>query len=87
LNRAIQGRQDPFGSHVICDRPADHSAAEKVNNDSQVEPTRPGSDVGNVRRPDGVRCLGREVALDEIIGDCIGVLGVGCLAKAPWSKA
>jgi hypothetical protein len=55
LNRAIQGRQDPFGSHVICDRPADHSAAPKgVNSDTQVQPTRPGSDIGDIRHPDCV---------------------------------
>ncbi len=47
-------------------RPADHTAAEGVNNDRQIHKSGPGRDIRHIGDPELIGVRSREVALNEI---------------------
>jgi hypothetical protein len=52
--------------HVGLHAPAHHLTAEQVNDGGQIHPALVGSDVGDVTRPDLIRCGPGEVALQQV---------------------
>ena len=63
--------------HARFQRPADDLAVEQIQHDGQVEPAFIGPQVGDVGRPDLIRCGRGEVPLQQVLGHRQGVLGVG----------
>jgi hypothetical protein len=81
----LQGIEHQLGPQVGGHRPSHHPPAEGVQDHRQVEEPGPGRNVGDIRDPELVRCLGREVALHEVrCGTPIRVTqsGMGSLAPA-----
>jgi len=51
----VQGIEHQFGAQVRRHRPADHAATPHIEDDGQIEETRPGRDVGDIRHPEPIR--------------------------------
>jgi hypothetical protein len=66
-----------FGTHMIAHRPANHFAREQVEDHGQVEPALAGRNVGDIRQPDLIRLLGREIPIQQGGCDRQGMLAVG----------
>ena len=64
----VERFEDQIDTHVIGGSPPDDPAREQVHDCSEIEPALPGPHVGDVRGPDLVGSLGREVALEPIGG-------------------
>ena len=47
-------------------RPADHTAAPRIDDHRQIQEARPGRDVGDVGHPELIGAVGREVTLDKV---------------------
>jgi hypothetical protein len=60
---------DEFCAHVVGHLPANDPAAVGVLNGRQVQPPFPGSQVGDVGKPQHVRLDGFEPPLHEVISD------------------
>ena len=60
---------DELRGHAVAHRPSDHTPGEQVDDDSDVEPSFGGPDVGEVGDPPLVRRLGRELAVEDVVGD------------------
>ena len=58
--------EDELGAQMIGHRPADDLAAPGVQHDRKVEKARERGNERDVRHPQDVRRLGREVAIDEV---------------------
>ena len=52
--------------HARFLRPADDFAIEQIENDGQIQPAFVRPQVGDVRRPDLIRCRRREVSIQQI---------------------
>jgi hypothetical protein len=55
-----------LGLEVHSHRPAHDAPGEGVEDDRQVEESRPGRDIGDVCDPELVRLLGVEVPIDQV---------------------
>ena len=64
----VEGVHHQLGSEVVGHRPANHPAAEDIQDHGQVQPARPGRDVGDVRGPHPIRCRRREPPPDQVWG-------------------
>jgi hypothetical protein len=62
---------------VLAHRPADHFSGEPIEDHGQVQPTLTGRDVGDIRQPDLIGLLGREIPIQQIGGNRQGMLAVG----------
>jgi hypothetical protein len=62
-----QCRDRQIRPHVVTHRPADDLPCEKIEHDSQIEPSFLGWDIGDVSEPDSIRPLG-----DEFLGEPVG---------------
>ena len=62
----VEGIEHEPCAQVIGHGPADHAAAEGVQHDGEEEEPGPGGDVGDVRDPEPIGCVGGEVALDQV---------------------
>ena len=62
-----QCRDRQIRPHVVTHRPADDLPCEKIEHDSQIEPSFLGWDIGDVSEPDLIRPLG-----DEFLGEPVG---------------
>ena len=83
LNGAGQRVEDKFGPHVVGNRPAHHASTEQVDDDCEIEPASPSSDVGDIAHPDLIGRVGDEVAFEKVVGDGHGVVRIcGCLETA-----
>src|SRR4051795_10556807 len=51
---------------MLGHRPTDDAPTARIEDDCQIQETRPGRDIGNIRDPESIGSGGREVALDEI---------------------
>ncbi len=79
----LQRVEHELRPQVVGHCPTDHAAAERIEHDGQVEEPRPSRDVGDVRHPEPIRAVGREVALDQV-GRWAGPLGTaGRAGPAP----
>jgi len=65
-DRHLQRVDDQLRAHVLGHRPPDDAAAEAVQHDRQVEPALAGAVPGDVGDVEPVRCVGPEVALDQV---------------------
>src|SRR6478735_2538183 len=61
-----QRRQHKVRFHVALYRPADDLSREEVDDDGEVEPAFPSTDVGNVTRPELVWTGRREVPVELV---------------------
>lgn len=64
--RHLQGVQDQFGLHRGVGHPADDPAAERVDDERDVDHSGLGHHVGEIGDPEFVRGVGGEVPVDEI---------------------
>ena len=64
--RHVEGIEHELCAQVVGHGPADHAAAEGIQHDGEVQEPGPGGDVGDVRDPEPIGCVGGEVALDQI---------------------
>jgi hypothetical protein len=62
-----QCRDRQIRPHVVTHRPADDLPCEKIEHDSQIEPSFLGWDISDVSEPDLIRPLG-----DEFLGEPVG---------------
>jgi hypothetical protein len=62
----VEGVEDELGAEVVGHRPADHPTRVDIQDDGQIQPARPGRDVGDVSRPDTVGCGRSELAVDQV---------------------
>ena len=76
VDRHLQRVDHDVGVHRRRHRPADDLAREQIHRDREVEPALVGRDVGHVRDPDLVGCVGPEVAIHAIGRDREAVVGV-----------
>jgi hypothetical protein len=58
-----------LGGHGVAHRPADHPPGEQVDDGRAIEPALGGPDVGEVGHPLLVRSIGRELAIEHVVGD------------------
>jgi len=58
--------QHQLGAQMVGHRPADDPTAEGIQHNREGEEARERGNVRDVRHPQLVRCLGREVAVDKI---------------------
>src|SRR5581483_1566120 len=82
LQRHGQRRGCEWRRQTIAHRPSDNASRVEVENRGEVEPAFPRFDVRDVGHPDLVRCVCREVALEQVRRDRHLVLGVRRDAKA-----
>ena len=71
-----QCRDRQVRPHVAAHRPANDLSGEKIEHDSQIEPSFPGWDIGYVSEPDLIRPPG-----GEFLGEPVG--GMGQLWRLP----
>ncbi len=64
--RHVERFEHELGAEVLAHRPADDAAGEDIEGHRDVEPTRPGPHIGDVRHPQLVGAVDCEVALDEV---------------------
>ena len=64
--RHVEGVEHELRAQVVSHGPADHAAAEGIQHDGEVQEPRPGGDVGDVRNPEPIGCVGGEVALNQV---------------------
>ena len=64
--RHVEGIEHELRAQVVGHGPAHHAAAEGIQHNSEVQEPGPGGDVGDVRDPEPIGCIGGEVALDQI---------------------
>lgn len=74
--RAAESGDGQIALQPVTGGPTDDAARVEVEDHRQIEPALGRPDVGNVRAPFPVRCLGREVLRDEIGRDRPGMLAV-----------
>ena len=65
-DRHVHRLQDECGAQMIRHRPANHTATEHVDNDGQIQETRPCGHVGDVGHPEFVRMLRPEISINQI---------------------
>jgi hypothetical protein len=63
LDRHGQGGHGEFGAHVLAHCPADDLPGEQVEDHGQVEPALAGRDLCDIRQPDLIGLLGREILI------------------------
>lgn len=73
----IQSPQGQTLFEAVADGPADAPAGKQIKNDSQIQPTLPRPDIGNVTSPLLVWPARGKVLLQEIGRDGEGVVTVG----------
>src|SRR5512145_2574017 len=66
LDRHVQGIYHQGGTQLRRHRPADHSAAPGIHDDSQIQPTDPGGDVSNIGHPQTIGTGRSEIALNQV---------------------
>lgn len=64
--RPYQRLQNEIGGHGRARRPADDLPRVQVHHGRQKQPAFVGADVGDVRDPDAVRCLGPEFPVEDV---------------------
>ena len=64
----VEGVEDEGGGHGAGRLPADQAAGEDVDDEGDIDDTRPGRAVGEVGHPQGVGTRGGEVPVDEVRG-------------------
>jgi len=62
----VEGIEHEPRAQVIGHGPVDHAAAEGIQHDGEEQEPGPGRDVGDVRDPEPIGCVGGEVALDQV---------------------
>jgi hypothetical protein len=62
----VERVEDELGAQMRSHRPADHAAAERVDDDRAIEPSFGGPLLSDVGDPQPVGCGGTEVAFDKI---------------------
>ena len=62
----VEGIEHEPRAQVVGHGPAHHAAAEGIQHDGEEQEPGPGRDVGDVRDPEPVGCVGAEVALDQV---------------------
>src|SRR5215207_9346420 len=86
--RHLQRVGGQFCALVIGKRPAHDASAERIQDDSQVQPALPRADVGDVREPDAVGRRRVEVAAHQIGWlSCRCNRGDGRTTEAFWASA
>ncbi len=64
--RHVEGLEDELGPQMGLHRPADDSAAPRVQHDREIEEARPRRDVGDVSDPETIRSRDDEVAGNQV---------------------
>jgi hypothetical protein len=72
-----QGGDCEFGAHMIAHRPADHFPGEQVEDHGQVQPALTSRNVGDIRQPDLIRLLGREIAIEQVFRHRQRMIAIG----------
>ncbi len=62
---------------MIRDRPADHTPAERVDDDREIDPAFAGSMFSRVHDPEPIRPVDTELAIHQIIRWCRGLVAFG----------
>ena len=62
----VEGIEHEPRAQVVGHGPAHHAAAEGIQHDGEEQEPGPGGDVGDVRDPEPIGCVGAEVALDQV---------------------
>ena len=65
-NRHSERVQHQFRPQMVCHRPANDPAAERIQHHGQVEKAGRSRDERDVGDPEPVRCRGRNVAIDQV---------------------
>ena len=78
-----QGRDRQVRPHVVTHRPANDLSGEKIEHDSQIEPSFLGWDIGYVSEPDLIRPLGGEFLGEPVGGNGPIVAAVGGACPEP----
>lgn len=79
----VQRPQGQILLHAIADRPTDDAARKQINDYSQINPTFPRPDIGDVTSPLLVRPAGGEVLLQGIRRDVERMVAVGGAFELP----
>src|SRR5207247_2073181 len=82
-----QGLEDEGAVDALAHREADDAAREQVEDRSEVQPSLRGPDVGDVRHPSEVGCVGLKLTVEDVLGDGQVVLGVRCGLETPLPAA
>uniref|UniRef100_E6PDF6 Uncharacterized protein n=1 Tax=mine drainage metagenome TaxID=410659 RepID=E6PDF6_9ZZZZ len=86
VDRRLECVEHKARLHACTHRPPDHHSRKQVENDGEIEPALASSDVCYVACPTTIRTadlVGRELAIQDVRGDRILVVGIG----RPWRKA
>src|SRR5450631_1618745 len=83
LDGHCQSRDRQIRPHVVTHRPADDLPCEKIEHDSQIEPSFLGWDIGYVSKPDLIRPLGGEFLGEPVGGNGPIVAAVGGACPEP----
>ena len=80
-----QGRDRQVRAHVVTHRPANDLSGEKIEHDSQIEPSFLGWDIGYVSEPDLIKPLGGEFPGEPVGGNgpIVAAVGGACPEPAP----
>ena len=72
----VQRTDGQVAFHAIADRPADHAPRMQIEDDSEIEPALPRSDIADVTRPFLVGAIRREVPVQQVRCDVEAVVAV-----------
>ncbi len=86
-NRPFQRRYHHLMAQRAAQRPADHHTREQIDDHRQVQPTRPGGQVRDIRHPYLVRSLCSKVSLKQIWRHGKMMLAVGGHTEASHRSA
>ena len=78
-----QGPQSQILLHAVADRPTNDAARKQINECSQINPTLPRSDIGDITCPFLLRPARRKILLQEIRRDVEGMVTVGGALELP----
>jgi hypothetical protein len=67
-DRHLERVDDELGAEMVGHRPADHAAAVAVDYRGEVQPARPGRDMGDLRDPKLVRRSSRRDEGRAVVG-------------------
>src|SRR5690625_955832 len=77
MERLLQGVENQAGSHAAAYLPADNALREGISNESDVHETNESPYVRQVRHPQFIRCVRREIAFYQILGFLLHLAAVG----------
>jgi hypothetical protein len=83
LDSHDQGRDRQVRPHMVMHCPANDLSGEKIEHDSQIEPSFLGWDIGYVSEPDLIRPLGGEFLGEPVGGNGPIVAAVGGACPEP----